>query len=179
MTTLVTKMTKYKLLTVELILGTLLMLAGIIVLPGSIIAYDAELLLNPYVFGVVLIGMLFFGLVGFFAYVRPFIIYKRLPKVLAEADDKYLYIHTKKEAKIPLEALLNAYISVSYPFIFDKEVIYEIIVHIFSEEYGNVILEIPDFGTYKLRFVSHAADAVDELNRFINKLSTRKINDEE
>ena len=45
-------------------------------------------------------AVLFFGLIGYFTFIRPYFIYCKLPTVLAETDGKYVYFHGKKEAKI-------------------------------------------------------------------------------
>ena len=50
------------------------------------------------------------------------------------------------------------------PFLLQKEFISEILIYLFSEEYGNVILEVPEYGKYKLRFVAHAREAAEELS---------------
>ena len=44
----------------------------------------------------------------------------------------------------------------------------EFIIHIFSEEYGTVVLEVPGHGTYKMRYVSRARASANELTRFLN-----------
>ena len=61
MRTLVRKMNSFGILKVQLILGAIVMLAAMIMLPVGIAAGDPSLLLNPYVLGVVIIGMLMFG----------------------------------------------------------------------------------------------------------------------
>ena len=131
---------------------------------------DPSLLLDPYVLGVMLIGMLAFGLGAYFLFVRPCFFYRKMPDVLAETDGEYLYIHGKKEAKIPLSKLESATVYVQLPYIYQKEFLSEFIIHIFSEYYGTVILEIPGYGNFKMRFVSNAEESGDNLIRFIREV---------
>ena len=92
-----------------------------------------------------------------------------MPEVLAETDGEFLYIHTKNEAKIPVAALADSVMYVDLPFIYQKEFLSDFIIHIFSEEYGTVTLDVPDYGTYKMRFVSQATKTGDNLIRFIRE----------
>ena len=172
MRVLIRKMNGLGLLKLELIIGALIMAAAVIGLPAGIMSIDIALMANPYGLGVVLIGILMFGSVGFFCFVRPYILYRKLPEVLAETDGEFLYIHAKKEAKIPLADLSDAYVRIELPYLLQKEFLAEFIIHIFSEEYGNVVLEMPGKGTYRMRFVAHAKDAANELRYFINAVST-------
>ena len=91
---------------------------------------------------------------------------------MAETDGEYLYIHTKKEAKIPLSEIEMATVYVDLPYsLVNKEVLlYNLIVHLGSENYGTVILELPGHGNYKMRFAANAEDAGDELIDFFNDL---------
>ena len=171
MRVLIRKMKGLGLLKLELIIGTFIMAAAVIGLPAGILSIDVALMTNPYVLGVVLIGILIFGSVGFFCFVRPYLLYRRLPEVQADTDGEFLYIHTKKEARIPLSELSGAYVRVELPYLLQKEFLAEFIIHLFSEEYGNVVLEIPGKGTYRMRFVSHAKDAANELAYFIDTVS--------
>ena len=170
MRALIRKMNGLGLLKLELIIGTLIMAAAVIGLPAGIMSIDIALMANPYVLGVVLIGILMFGSVGFFCFVRPYILYRKLPEVQAETDGEFLYIHTKKEAKIPLSDIELATVYVDLPFIYQKEFLVEIIIHLFSEEYGTVTLELPGHGNFKMRFVANAEDTGDSLIRFFNDL---------
>ena len=167
---LVRKMSSLGLLKVELIIGTLIMAAAVIGLPVGIALTDVTLMLNPYVLGVVGVGMLFFGLVGYFIFIRPYILYRKLPAVQAETDGEFLYIHSKKEAKIPLSNLESATVYVDLPYIYQKEFLSEFIIHIFSEYYGTVILELPGYGKFKMRFVANAEESGDNLIRFIREV---------
>ena len=170
---LVKKMSKLGLLKAELIVGTVIMAAAMLILPIGVMSVDVELMANPYVLGVVLIGMLMFGLVGYFIFIRPYLQYRKLPAVLAATDGEFLYIHTKKKGMIPLAELSEATVRVQLPFLLQKEFAEEIVIHLFSEMYGTVILEIPGHGTYKMHFVSHARDTADELIRFLQDVMDR------
>ena len=169
MKVLVQKISKLKLLKVEIILGTLIVVAAFIGLPAFIFSYDATLIAEPLVLGIVIIGMLFFGLIGFFSFIYPYILYNKLPAVQAETDGEFLYIHTKKEAKIPLSSLSDAIITVEFPFLLKKEFVRKIIIYLFSEEYGDIILEVPGYGTFKMHFVAYAQETANEFIDFLSK----------
>ena len=171
MRVLIRKMKGLGLLKLELVIGALIMAAAVIGLPAGIMSIDIALMANPYVVGVVIIGILMFASVGFVCFVRPYILYRKLPDVQAETDGEFLYIYAKKEAKIPLSSLSDAYVRVELPYLLQKEFLAEFIIHLFSEEYGNVVLEIPGKGSYKMRFVSHAKAAANELACFIDTVS--------
>ena len=70
MQVLVKKMRKFGILRVQMIIGAIVMVVAMIVLPVSIILADPSLMLNPYVLGVVLGGMLMFGLFAYFLFIR-------------------------------------------------------------------------------------------------------------
>ena len=164
---LVTKMKKLGLLKVELIFYAILMLALALVLPISIIVMDVTLMTNPVVLGIALISLLFWGLAAYFVCIRRYVIYRKLPQVLAEADDEFLYIHAKKEAKIPFSSLSDANVAVEVPYIFQPGFLREFIVHLFSSKYGTIILEIPNYGTYKMPFVADVQDVAGALINFV------------
>ena len=168
MNILIRKISKPGLLLVELIFGVLLMGAAAVLLPVAVAQVDIALFLDPFVFGIVAIGMLFFILVAYFRLIRPYIVYRRFPDVQAETDGKNLYIHANKEACIPLSSLARATVRVELPYLLQKEFLREFIIHLFSEEYGTVVLEIPGHGTYKMRYVSRARSSANELTRFLN-----------
>lgn len=169
---LVKKVANPVLLKLELILGVIIMAAAMIVLPVGVISIDVNLILNGYVLGVVLVGELFFGLVGYCIFIRPFLLHRKLPEIQAETDGEFLYIHSKKQAKIPLAELNQATIYVELPYLIQKEFISEFLIHLCTEKYGKLILEIPGFGTYKMYFVSYVQDTADNLIRFIdNKIN--------
>ena len=75
MTALVRKMSKLGILKFEMIIGAIIMIAAMILLPVGIAIGDASLLLNPYVLGVVIIGMLMFGSFAYFLFFSSDIIY--------------------------------------------------------------------------------------------------------
>lgn len=164
---LAVKMSNLGLLKFELAIGALIMAAAVIGLPASILFTDASLLLNPYLAAVLAAAILILCSLGYFAFVRPYFLYRKLPAVQAESDGEFLYIHSKKEAKIPLAELSEAFVYTDYPFMFRENMLHEFIIHIFSEEYGNIVLEIPGYGKYKLYFVSHVRDASDGLIRYL------------
>ena len=157
------------LLKLELIIGTLVMAMAIILLPLGIILTDVTLMTNPYIIVTILIGMLMFASVGYFCFARYYFLYRKAPDIYVEADDNFLYIHGKKEAKIPISALENATVYFELPYIYQKEFIKEFLIHIFSEEYGTIKIEIPKYGNYKLRFVPYAEATSYELINFIEK----------
>ena len=166
---LVKKMSSFGVLKVQMVIGAIVMVAAMIALPVSIMIGDPSLLLDPNVLGVVLAGMLMFGLFAYFLFIRPYFSYRKLPEVLAETDGEYLYIHGKKEAKIPLSDLDGASTFVHLPFLFSKELIAVLLTHLISEKYGDLDLDIPGYGNYKLQFVSNVQETANELIAFINQ----------
>ena len=115
--------------------------------------------------------MLFFSLIGYFTFIRPYIVYKKLPTVLAESDGEFVYFHGKKEAKISLNDLSYCYMDVNVPHIFQQGFIREFIIHKFSSNYGSITLDVPSYGTVKLQFVADAQEVADELLNYINQNS--------
>ncbi len=168
MNVLVRKMSSLKLLKVELIYGTIFSAVAMIGIPVSIFCVAPDLLKEPLAWGIALIVMLFFGLVGYGLFVRPYRLYLRLPDVQAEYDDKFLYIHGKKEAKIPLAELSYVHITAELPFLLHESFLREILIHLCSDEYGRIDLDIEGFGSYKLYFVPHAKDMENILLGFFN-----------
>ena len=167
MKVLIRKMQSFTILKAQLIFGAIVMLATMIVLPAGIAAVDVSLLLNPYVLGVVLVGMLMFGAFAYFLFIRPYLIYRKSPEVLAETDGEYLYIYGKKQAKIPLSAFEGAIVTYHLPFIYSKELVAVLLTHLFSENYGDLSLDVPEYGSYRLRFVSDVKNTADELTAFL------------
>lgn len=168
MTALVRKMSNLGILKFEMIIGAIIMIAAMILLPVGIAIGDASLLLNPYLLGVVIIGMLMFGSFAYFLFMRPYFMYRKSPEVLAETDGEFIYIYGKKQAKIPISAFDGAMVTFQLPFIYSNEFIAVLLVHLFSEQYGDIILDVPEYGSFKLRFVSHAKETSEELLQFIN-----------
>ena len=169
MKNLVKKMSDLRLLKFEFVTGTLIMTAAFLAMPIGIFSAAPEMITNPYVWGMVIIGMLMFGSVGFFGFIRPYFLYRKLPEVQAYTDGEFLYIRSKKQAKIPLTALSEAVVHTELPYIFQKEFLYEFLLHLFSEKYGSILLEVPKYGKYRMYFVPHVQDTADELIRFLRK----------
>ena len=167
MRTLVKKMSSFGVLKAQMIFGAIVMVAAMILLPVGIAVGDPSLLLNPYVLGVVLIGMLMFGSFAYFLFIRPYFIYRKSPEVLAETDGEFVYIYGKKQAKIPLSAFAGAIVTFQLPFFYSKELVAVLLTHLFSEKYGDLILDIPEYGSYKLRFVSNVKETSNELVNFL------------
>ena len=174
MKVLVEKMDKLGLLRFVLIFYAVIMIALALALPVTIMVIDITLMTNPTVLGLSIIDILFFGLLGYFTFIRPYIMYHKLPKVLVETDDEFLYIHGKKEAKIPLKEIDYAEVDAHVPYLFQPGFLREFIIHIFSSNYGTVILEIENFGKFKMPFVANAEDVANELISFIKE----KINND-
>lgn len=168
MKVLVKKMSSLKLLKVELILGTVFSAVALLGLPIGLFCVAPELLTEPLAWIIVLCGILFFGLVGYFLFVRPYRLYLRLPEIQAEYDDEFLYIHGKKEAKIPLSEITYVNITAELPFLLHGSFLREILIHLCSDEYGRIDLDIDGFGSFKLYFVPHAKDMEGKLFRFFD-----------
>ena len=168
MNILVKKMSSLKLLKVELIFGTIFSAIAMIGIPVSIFCIAPDLLKEPLAWGIALGIMLFFGLVGYALFVRPYRLYLKLPDVQLEYDDEFLYIHSKKEAKIPLSELTYVNITAELPFLLHESFLREMLIHLCSDEYGRIDLDIDGFGSYNLYFVPHAEDMEGELLRFFN-----------
>ena len=103
----------------------------------------------------------------YFLFMRPCFMYRKLPEVLMETDGKYVYIHGKKQAKIPLSDFEGAVVTYHLPFIYSTELIAVLLTHLFSEKYGDLSLDVPGYGSYRLRFVSHVKATADELLAFL------------
>ena len=168
MNTLVRKMGSLKLLKVELIGGTIFSALAMIGIPVSIFCIAPDLLREPIAWGIAFGIILFFGLVGYGLFVRPYRLYLKLPDVQLEYDDEFLYIHSKKEAKIPLDELTYINITAELPFLLHESFLREILIHFCSDEYGRIDLDIDGFGSYKLYFVPHAVDMASELLSFFD-----------
>ena len=168
MKVLVRKMSTLGLLKVHLVLGALIMAVAFIGLPISILYIDATLFTEPTALAIKAGGMLFFGSVGYFIFVRPYFLYQKTPAVQVEADEEFLYIHSKKEVKIPLSKIEEITVYPELPFIYHKSFLREMIIHQFSEQYGSIDLEIANFGSYKFRFVPQVEATSDELFKFLS-----------
>ena len=166
---LVKKMNSFGILKAQMLLGAIVMAAAMVVLPVGIAVEDVSLLLNPYVLGVVIVGMLMFGSFAYFLFVRPYFIYCKSPEILAETDGEYVYIHGKNEVKIPLSAFAGAVITYHLPFIYSKEIIATLLTYFLSENYGDLSLDVPGYGSYKLYFVSNVQETADQLTNILCK----------
>ena len=173
MNVLVRKMSSLKLLKVELILGSVFSAIAMVAIPVSIFCLAPELLAEPLAWAIVLGVVLFFGLVGYGIFVRPYRLYLKLPEVQLEHDDEFLYIHGKKEAKIPLSELNYVLINAELPFLMHGSFWREMLIHYCSDEYGKISLDIDGFGCYKLHFVPHAEEMEQKLLRFFNDVMNR------
>ena len=171
MKVLVSKMEKLGLLKFVLIYYAVIYIALALVMPVTILILDPSLFLNSTILAIVIGAVLFFGLIGYFTFIRPYFVYKKLPNVLAETDGEYVYFHGKKEAKISLVDLSYCYMDVDVPHIFQQGFIREFIIHKFSSNYGSITLEVPSYGTVKLQFVANAQDVANELLNYINENS--------
>ena len=171
MKTLAAKMEKMGLLKFVLIYYAIVYIALALVLPVTILVLDPSLFLNPTILAIVLGVFLFFGLIGYFTFIRPYFIYRKLPAVLAETDGKYVYFHGKKEAKISLNDLSYCYMDVHVPHVFQHGFIREFIIHKFSFNYGSIILNVPNHGKVKMPFVANAEEVGRELINYINENS--------
>jgi hypothetical protein len=165
---LVKKMSAFGILRVQMIFGAIVMIAAMACLPIAILATDApSVLLNPYVLGVAIVAMLIFALLAYFLFIRPCLLYRKLPEVLMETDGEYVYIYEKKQAKIPLSAFEGAVVTYHLPFIYAKEFLAVLLTFFFSENYGDLSLDIPEYGSYSLCFVSNVQASADELTKFL------------
>ena len=171
MEVLVSKMEKLGLLKFVLIYYAVIYIALALVMPVTIVILDPTLFLKPTILGIVIGIVLFFGLIGYFTFIRPYIVYKKLPKILAETDGEFVYFHGKKEAKISLNDLSYCYVDVNVPHIFQHGFMREFIIHKFSSNYGSITLDVPSYGSVKLQFVANAQDVAKELLNYINENS--------
>ena len=167
MQVLVKKMSSLGILVVQMVVGAIIMVAAMIGLPAAIAIQDISLLLNPYVLGVVIIGMLMFGSFAYFLFIRPYFIYRKSPNVLAETDGEYVYLYGKKNAKIPLSAFTRAVVTYHLPFLYSKEFVAGVLTYFFSENYGDLSIDVPGHRSYRLRFVSNVRKTADELVDFL------------
>ena len=160
-------MSSFGILKFQMILGAIVMIAAMIIGPVGIAVQDASLLLDPYVLGVVSVGVLMFGLFAYFLFIRPYFEYNKSPEVLAETDGEYLYIYGKKQAQIPLSDFEYAEVAYDLPFLYSSELMAVLIVHLCSEEYGDITIDVPGYGCYKLRFVADVRRTADNLTAFL------------
>jgi hypothetical protein len=168
MKVLVKKMSSFTILRAQMIFGAIVMAAVVIMLPVGIATTDASLLLNPYVIAVVASGMLMFGAFVYFLFIRPCLEYRKAPEVLAATDGQFLYLYGRKEATIPLSDLAGAVVTYDLPFIYSHELVAVLLTHLFSEKYGDLSIDVPGHGSYKLCFVSDVKATAEELIAFLS-----------
>lgn len=165
---LVKKMSKFGILTAQLVFGAIVMLASMVALPIAILtAEDPSLLLEPSVLGICIATAIIFALLAYFLFIRPFFIYRKSPEVLMETDGEFVYIYGQKQAKIAVADFEGSVITYHLPFIYSKEGIATLLTHLVSEEYGDLIIDTPNHGSYKLRFVSSVMETADELTKYL------------
>lgn len=168
MKVLAKKTRHFSILILQFILGMLTTTAVVVGLPAGIYYLDSSLFANLPFMAIILGIMGVFALVGYFFFMRPYQIYRKMPEIQAETDGEYLYIHSKKEATIPFAAMEGAYINAEIPNFMSRQYI----IHLFSEQYGDVVIDVPNYGKYKLYFVSEAQDVA----AMIVALAEEKIN---
>lgn len=155
----------------RLIWGMFMSAAVVVVLPVSLLVADSSLFENLTFTSIIFAIMIVFGLISWFFYIKPYLIYRKMPEIQAETDGEYLYIHTDKEAKIAFADMDGAYFDADVPTMVTKEFF---VIHLLSERYGNVIIDIPNYGEYKLYYVADAENVM----RTIADLANKKLNEE-
>lgn len=142
-------------LVAEHIIGYITILLVTVGIPvGLSVTVTPEVLAEPMYWLVIGGFALFMDLGAWLLLVRPYLLYRKLPEVQAEADEKYLYIHGKKEAKIPLTELEGAnFFGIPQNFL----------VITLGGGYGTFTIETLNHGNFKLRFVDNVKDAPERL----------------
>lgn len=163
MKTIARKTEKKFLIIFDLIIGVITGIFGGIVVPVLIFCLDPSFLTNIYIWITVLGLFLFFGLITYFVSLRPLMIFKKTKNIQAETDGEYIYFHGNKEAKILLKEMEGTSIDISIPYLLS----HEFIIHFVSEQYGKVIINVPNYGKYKLYFVSNAKDVMMDIKKVI------------
>lgn len=163
MKTIAKKTTKMTLIIIDLVIGILMTIIGFVILPVIMFTSEAELYKEPFMWGIVIVGMAFFGLVGYFANIRQLSLYKKSKEVQAETDGEYLYLYGNKEAKIPLKDMKEAEIDAVIPYMLS----HEFLIHLVSDRYGKVVIKVPNYGKYKLYFISDVKETVQNIYSLI------------
>lgn len=153
------KTVHHSMFVMELIWGMLITTAAVVVTPIWIMCVDITLFTNLPFVGFILAMMIIFSLSSYFFFIRPYQIYRKMPEIQAETDGEYLYIHSDKEAKIPLAEMENTYVEPDIPSIVTNQ----FFVHLLSERYGNVTIDVPNYGKYKLYYVAHAEEVANSI----------------
>lgn len=147
MTVIAQKTEKTLILKSEFIVGSLIILASAIVLPVSVFSIEEGLIREPLLWGIVIATALFFSGGSFFMLIRPYLLYRRLPVVQAETDGTYLYLHSKKEAKLLLTDLEGASVFA---------VPENLLIQVLADGYGRVDITLATGKKYTLYFISRA-----------------------
>ena len=153
------KTVHHSMFVMELIWGMLITTAAVVVTPIWIMCVDITLFTNLPFVGFILAMMIIFSLASYFFFIRPYQIYRKMPEIQAETDGEYLYIHSDKEAKIPLAEMENTYVEPDIPSIVTNQ----FFIHLLSERYGNVTIDVPNYGKYKLYYVAHAEEVANSI----------------
>ena len=66
-----------------------------------------------------------------------------------------------------VSAFAGAMVTFQLPFIYSKEFIAVFLSYLSSEKYGDLILDVPGYGSYKMRFVSNVKKASDDFIAFL------------
>jgi hypothetical protein len=172
MKVLARKTKQFSALVLRFIVGALMMTAVIVVLPIYLLINDPSFFTNLEFMSIIIGIMGAVALVGYFLFIRPYMIYRKMPEIQAETDGEYLYIHSKKEAKIAFADMDGTYFDCDVPNLVSGA--REIAIHMLSERYGHVIIDTPNHGKFKLYFVANAEDVMYELA----DLTNQKLNEE-
>ena len=172
MRVLAKKMSSLGLIWFELISVSVSMLACMIAVPAVIFSFDASLVSNPFILGFVIITELLFATVLYFCGIVPYLRYRRCSIVQAQTDGEHLYIdlNAKRKATIPVSQLKDASVSVDMPYILQIAFIRWIVINIFSERYGDVVLEVPGYKPFRMRYVAYAEDSAQAIAQFLLSL---------
>jgi hypothetical protein len=163
---LMKKMSSFTLIKVKFIIELLLAAGAMIAIPAVILSTDITLITNPLGLGIIIGSLLFFGLTSYFGCIRPYKLYQKLPEALVETDGEFLYIHSRKEEKIPLSALEGSIVHVELPHMFRNAFVGELLIHLLSQRYGNITLDIPEYGEYTIYFVENVMETADDFKRY-------------
>lgn len=158
MTVIAQKAEKTLILKGEFILGILIFIAAVIVLPVVVFSIEEGLIREPLLWGVVIVTALFFAGGSFLMLIRPYLHYRRLPVVQAETDGTYLYIHSKKEAKLPLEDMEGTSVFATPE---------NLVIQLLADGYGRVDITLADGEKHKLYFISHANQVPNKIASLI------------
>lgn len=163
MKTVAKKTDKKALIIFDLVVGILVGIFGGIVVPVLIFCLDPEFLTNIYIWITAIGLLLFFGLITYATAIRPLMLFKKSKEIQAETDGEYIYFYGNKEAKIPLKEMEGTSIDIQVPYLLS----HEFIIHLVSEQYGKLIINVPNYGKYKLYYIANAKDVMYEIKNLI------------